>query len=141
MMKPFKDIKRTKRGNSYWCDSGAYQSDFNKLFYRSDRLGDIMKNIVALYLELYNNNNENATIIIHDDDGITIRGDISNSFQIVINYLRTKVTLNKDEKIIINELLDDVEDVIKSLAIPNDDDLDVYNKLMDHVIWSLIYSE
>lgn len=139
-MKPFKDIKRTEQGNSYWLGTGAYQSDYDELFYHSDKLGNIMQELVALYLEFYNNNNEHATLIIRDDDGYIVKGGITDNYQTIINHLRNDVTSNKDEKIIINELLDDVEDVIRSFSIPDDYDLEVYNKLMDHVIWSMIYS-
>jgi hypothetical protein len=150
----YSGIKLTPKGSSYWNETGAYQTEYDRLYKelvpnsgKSETLqGELIRAASRLNYEFYNNGNCNARDedrsnpyqnYGYDSDDEYYEEEypfiVSDFYQNFIDIIKN--TINNKE---IKTICDRIEDAIIEESSYNDIIKQVYSNLIDHVVfWCL----
>ena len=146
------ELKFTKKGNSYWNDSGIYQKEYDELYKKlvpaqgkAETLnGELLRAIGILYYEYCNNGNCNAFNGISEYDEvfneeICIDKTIKNLYRTFLSLIKNnvpniKLNIEKIENIIINRKVSEADYF-------SHENMQIYNEMCDRVIYYVLTTE
>lgn len=140
-------IKHTKRGKSYWSNTGAYSKELGKLEhlipprgFAKTFHGELLRCVSNIYCERMNNSNCNAQDIIYDDDDNIVRIEIAKKYEEHLEQLK-EITTNED-KHLVPDLITILAKVEESLTTKYNDKYDrLYEEMVDNVLYFVLNTE
>lgn len=140
-----KDLLLSTPTNTYWNGKGANQQEFIRLSNKfmetsgsSQTLnGEVIRAINRLYYEFCNNGNCNA--VEEDVNSFFNNTMITSFYQNFIDLIREFFKI-KDCKNGI-ELINEIENIIETLDIPDVNNIHKYDKCIDYIVWLVLNDE
>jgi len=136
------EYQRTPKGNSYWEQTGHFQTEYNSLY---DKLvpiegkcetlnGELIRASSRLLFEYYNNGNENSCFYSYcciDEDEDDVCTTVDEYYQNFIDLIKYSIPESLG-------VLDNIISVIESERSSADD---IYTELMDIVMYYVLTND
>ena len=140
-------IEHTKRGKSYWTNTGSYSEELKGLEHLVPSQGqaktfhgELLRCVSNMYYERMNNANCNAQDTIYDDDDNIVRIEITKKYKEHLEQLK-EITTNED-KHLVPDLITILAKVEESLTTEYEDKYDrLYEEMVDNVLYFVLNTE